>query len=116
MNKLGLITLVLFCGLLGAVAQILFKVAAKGLTFSLHSLLDWRLLTGMAAYALAMCLFLFALRFGQVSRLYPLIASSYIFVAVLAYVFLREHITSTTIIGIAFITLGITVLAWQVQR
>ena len=113
MPKLYLIPLVLFCALLGATAQILFKSTAKELHFSLALLLNWRLLTGMLLYGISMVLFLYALRFAAVSTLYPLIASSYIWAALMACYFLRERIAPPGIFGIAFIVIGVGLLAWQ---
>ena len=116
MHKGYLIALVLFCGFLGAVAQIFFKFAAKDLRLSFSVLLNWRLLLGMGLYLVAMVLFLYALRFGEVSRLYPLIASSYIWIAILAAILLRERVTPLTIAGILCIVLGIGILMWKTPQ
>lgn len=115
MPKYAVIALVLCCGLLGATAQILFKSASGQLALSLPGLLNPKLLGGIALYFVAMVLFLCALRFGDVSKLYPLIASSYVFAAILAHFVLHEKISAPTIAGIALVVLGITVLTTQVK-
>ena len=106
-NRFYLVGLVLFCGLLGATAQILFKSASRELTLSLLGLLNWKLLTGMVLYFIAMVLFIYALRQDNVSRLYPLIASSYIWAAILANRILHEPLPPFTIIGITLVVIGI---------
>lgn len=116
MHKSHLIMLVLFCGLLGACAQVMFKFAARDLTFSFQALLNWKFLVALGAYGIAMVLYLFALRHEDVSQLYPLIASSYVWAAVLAYFLLREQITVPSMVGIGLIVAGISVMAWQVQK
>ncbi len=115
MPKIYLVALVLFCGFLGALAQILFKSTAKDLHLSFTVLLNWRLLTGMLLYAISMVLFLYALRFAAVSSLYPLIASSYIWAALMASAFLKERIYPSGMIGIAFIVVGVSLLSWKLH-
>lgn len=116
-NKMWVVPLVLFCGLLGAVAQVLFKSASRNLTFSIAGVLtNWQLLLGMGLYLVAMILFWIALKQGNVSSLYPLIATSYIWTALLANRFLREKIDPATIIGIAFVVIGVGILSYRVTR
>jgi drug/metabolite transporter (DMT)-like permease len=113
MSKVSLVALVLFCGFLGASAQILFKSTAKDLHLSLSLLLNWRLLSGMLLYLVSMVLFLYALRFAAVSTLYPLIASSYIWAALLAYLVLHERLSLSGIFGIGCIVIGLGLLSWK---
>jgi drug/metabolite transporter (DMT)-like permease len=112
-SKLVPVIMVIFCGLLGATAQILFKAGCKDLTFSLRLLQNWRLFLGMGLYFVGMLIYLMALRHVDVSRLYPLIAFSYIWAALLAYYFLGERITPSTIVGILLVVAGVSVLTWR---
>lgn len=117
MSKFWVISIVLICGLLGAIAQVLFKAASRDLALTFTGIMtNWRLLTGISLYGVAMVLFWVALKQDNVSRLYPLIATSYIWAAVLANRFLGERIDVRTIIGIAFVVVGAGILSYQVSH
>ena len=112
-NKFIPIAMVLFCALLGAIAQIFFKTGSKQLSFSWQVFTNWPLMFGIFLYFISMLIYLVALRQMEVSRLYPFIASSYIWAAILASFFLGERLSAPTIIGISFVVVGISFLAWQ---
>lgn len=109
MNKVYLI--VIFCALLGGIAQLLLKQgsgSAKGLWGYINPLI----FAGLFLYGVSMLIYLWALPQGEVSVIYPLIACSYVFVLILATVFLKEHLTIWKIIG----SLGIVASVWVIVR
>jgi drug/metabolite transporter (DMT)-like permease len=109
MNKVYFI--VIFCALLGGIAQILLKQgsgAGKGLWAYVNAFVFF----GLFLYGVSMLIYLWALPQGEVSVLYPLIASSYIWVAILSAIFLKEHLTVWKILG----TLGIVLSIWVIVR
>ena len=78
------IGLVFCCTLLGAAAQILMKIGANnlvhpGLTGMITNL---PLMTGYCLYGLSTLLLVLALRDGELSLLYPVIALTYVWVTV----------------------------------
>jgi drug/metabolite transporter (DMT)-like permease len=106
-TKLWAILLVIFCGLLGGIGQILLKVGSNAMTSSpLSWILNLPLMGGMAIYGIAFVLFMIALKHGQISVLYPLIATSYVWVAIFANRFLDEPFEWTQWIGIGLILMG----------
>jgi len=107
MEKYILILFVAFCALLGATGQIFFKLGAPSAKLNFSLLTNYHLLLGLFLYALATVLFIFALKFGEVSFLYPIIATSYIWVMLFATLFLGEKVSAFNWFGVFLIISGI---------
>ncbi len=106
------IGLVFLCTILGAAAQILMK---KGSTQMDHFdvmqiVTNVPLFFGYALYGINTVLLMFALRDGELSKLYPIIALTYVWVTVLSMYFFNESLTLWKGIGIAIIVAGVSVL------
>lgn len=107
-TKLWVILLVLFCALLGAVGQVFFKLGSSTLKLDFYSLItNWKVIIGLVLYAAATVLFLIALRQGNLSILYPIIATSYIWVALFSVYFLHESFSLAKWLGVGLIVLGV---------
>lgn len=106
-----IILLVLFCALLGAFGQILFKLSSDKFALSLEGILfNWKFLLGATFYALSAALFVYALKFGNLSILYPIIATSYIWVSLFAHFLLGEPFPLYKSLGILMIIFGIGIV------
>jgi multidrug transporter EmrE-like cation transporter len=106
------LALVFVCTILGAAAQILMK---KGSTHMEHFdvmqiVTNVPLFFGYALYGINTVLLMFALRDGELSKLYPIIALTYVWVTVLSMYFFDEKLTFGKGIGIAIIVAGVSVL------
>ncbi|MEX2262589.1 MAG: hypothetical protein WD696_11595 [Bryobacteraceae bacterium] len=106
------IALVFCCTLLGAAAQILMKAGANVLTGPgpLGFLTNPALLAGYALYGLSTLLLVLALRDGELSILYPVIALTYVWVTICSRIFFRESVNPLKIVGISIIVIGVGVL------
>lgn len=103
--------LVLVCALMGALGQLLFKLGSTSVSLSLSSwITNWRIICGILIYGVSAVLFILALKFGPLSVLYPIVASSYIWVALLSARFLGEPLFLTKWIGIVLIIGGVTLI------
>lgn len=112
MTSLPTIFLVAFCALLGAIGQIFFKLGSKDFRLDLFSMItNWELFTGLAFYGIATLLFVYSLKNNNLSILYPIIASSYIWVTIFSMVFLGEQFALYKWIGILMIIGGITIIS-----
>ena len=109
------ILIVTVCALLSAVAQLLFKLASRTFSFNPASWLNVFLIAGLVLYAVVFFIFVWTLRHGDVSVLYPIMASSYIFVYLLALFFLHESITLARVVGVCLIVAGICAIT-QVKK
>ena len=103
--------LVFGCTILGAAAQMLMK---KGMMPADPTLLSYLtnipLIVGYALYGLSALLFTLALRDGELSRLYPVIALTYVWVTILSVPLLHETINLYKVVGITTIVIGVGVL------
>lgn len=109
--KISLILLVVFCALLGAIGQIFFKLSSKSFNFDIFSIMtNWKFLIGLFFYGIATILFIFALKQGNLSILYPIIATSYIWVTIFSVIFLKESFPLFKWFGILLIILAVWII------
>jgi multidrug transporter EmrE-like cation transporter len=113
------IGLVFFCTLIGAAAQVLFKIGAKALPMlgptailanPMIALRNTALLAGLSLYGLFTLLLVFALRDCELSIIYPAIALGYVLGTFLSLIFFRETMNPFKACGIATIVLGVMIL------
>lgn len=109
--------LVSLCTIFGAAAQILMKTgtrglpAAGGIADTIHGIFtNPYLFAGYAMYGISAVLLILALRHGELSILYPVIALTYVWVAILSVVIFHEHMPPMRIAGIATVVAGVAVL------
>jgi multidrug transporter EmrE-like cation transporter len=68
------------------------------------------LMAGYALYGMSTVLLVLALKDGELSLLYPVIALTYVWVTVLSFVLFRDNINPFKLAGITIIVVGVTVL------
>lgn len=109
-TKLWAIGLIVIVTLFTSLAQILFKFGAEMLPIVLTNKFIW---LGFLIYGLAALLMIIAFKGGEVSVLYPILATSYLWVTLL-YMYIYDQPISLfrwfgvflIIIGISYISLG----------
>ncbi len=112
------IFIVLACTLLVATAQYLIKLGANHLSHAglLATLIGIftipQLFAGYCLYAVFTVMFVYALRHGELSVLYPLIALGYVWVTITAVVAFHETMNPLKLAGLAVIIAGVAVLGW----
>ncbi|HKW96087.1 MAG TPA: EamA family transporter [Bryobacteraceae bacterium] len=106
------IILVFCCTILGAAAQMLMKVGLGNLSHPgvLGYVTSLPLLGGYSLYGLNTVLMVFALRDGELSILYPIIALTYVWVTILSVLFFHESLNFFKLLGIAIVVTGVAVL------
>jgi multidrug transporter EmrE-like cation transporter len=105
------VMLVIACTILGAAAQILMKVGMGHFQPNALALItNVPLLTGYVLYGINTLMMVLALREGELSMLYPIIAMTYVWVTLLSYALLGEKPNLYKNLGIAVIVLGVAVL------
>ncbi len=105
------IFLVFSCTILGAAAQLLIKNGMDHLVLAPFAVLtNISLIAGYGLYGLNTIMLVLALRDGELSQLYPIIAMTYVWVTLLSYTLLREHPNWYKNIGIATIVIGVAVI------
>jgi multidrug transporter EmrE-like cation transporter len=103
--------LVLACTVLGAAAQILMKIGMTHFSPQPIALLtNVPLVAGYTLYGINTVMLVLALRDGELSMLYPIIALTYVWVTLLSYFVLSEKPNLYKNVGIAIIVTGVAVL------
>ena len=112
-TKLSAALLVLFTTLLTSSAQLLWKKGSAALAFDFSGIItNYYLIGGLLLYVVGGALLILSLRGGEVSVLYPIIATSYIWVSLLSIRFLGEVMNNFKWIGISSIILGIILIGF----
>ncbi|HEV3198176.1 MAG TPA: hypothetical protein VGZ73_09720 [Bryobacteraceae bacterium] len=103
--------LVFACTILGAAAQILMKIGMAHFELNLAAIVtNVPLMAGYVLYGINTLMLVLALREGELSMLYPIIALTYVWVTLLSYVLLHEPPNLFKNLGIATIVFGVAVL------
>ena len=107
------ILLMIVCTIFTSSAQIFYKMGADRLQFNIISIItNWHIISGLILYGLGAVLVIIALRGGEVTVLYPIITSSYIWVSLGSVYFFGEKMNSFKWIGIFLIILGIIIITF----
>lgn len=112
------IYIVLACTLLVAIGQYLIKIGANRLSHAgllataIGIITVPQLFAGYCLYAVFTVMFVYALRHGELSILYPLIALGYVWVTIMAVVAFHETMNPMKIIGLLVIISGVAVLGF----
>lgn len=101
-----------FIGSMGAAG---LKAGAKRLTrgsLIVSTVTNWRLALGILAYLVSSVFFVFGLRRGELSVLYPLVSLGYLFTLLWSRVFFAEPFTRFKFVGVGLILIGVTLLGF----
>ncbi len=104
------IALVLVCTVFTSMAQILFKFASFSFSLDIVSIAtNYFFISGLVLYAVAAGLLIAALKRGELSVVYPVVATSYIWVSILSsMVFPTDAMTMMKWAGIFIIMAGVS--------
>jgi drug/metabolite transporter (DMT)-like permease len=112
-----IILLTALSAFIGSIGQLEFKRGADNLQFDIKLLLtNYHLILGVAVYFVSTILYVYALNKEQLSILYPIIATSYIWTTLFSKIFLKETVGLISWVGIFFILFGVTLIAAQAGR
>jgi len=112
-----IILLTALSAFIGSIGQLEFKRGAENLQFDIKMLLtNYHLILAVSIYALSTVLYVYALSKENLSILYPIIATSYIWTMLFSKIFLKEQVGLAGWAGVFFILLGVTLIATQAGR
>ena len=74
------------------------------------------LIAGYALYGINTLMMVLALKNGEMSMLYPIIALTYVWTTLASYTLLGEPSNVYKNVGIAIIVLGVAVMGWKGNR
>jgi multidrug transporter EmrE-like cation transporter len=107
------IALVFCCTILGAAAQILMKWGANNLAHPglIGMVTNMPLMAGYTLYGFSTVLLVLALKDGELSLLYPVIALTYVWVTALSFLIFHDKVNAFKVAGIVIIVAGVVVLS-----
>ncbi|HIH38978.1 EamA family transporter [Candidatus Woesearchaeota archaeon] len=112
-TKPAAILLIIITTLFTSIAQVLWKFGANKLQFTFLSIItNYQIWLGFLVYAVAALLLVLALKQGELSVLYPVIATSYLWVSLLSIYYFHETITTLKWAGILLILIGVTTIGF----
>lgn len=110
--------LILLGSSITAIGGIFLKSGARVLvlgrgpfTFVTSAALNGQLIIGLVCYVIPIILWIYLLRFHELSKLQPLLAVVYVITPILSIVFLRETVDLLRWVGIAFIIVGVGIVS-----
>jgi drug/metabolite transporter (DMT)-like permease len=107
-TKIWAICLMIITTFLTSIAQLFYKLASKNLELNLFSLItNYNLIIALTLYAIGAALTIIALKGGDLSVLYPIIATSYVWVGILSYFVFDESLNILRWLGILAIFFGV---------
>jgi drug/metabolite transporter (DMT)-like permease len=113
MSTTSAIGLVILGTLIGSWGALLFKKASVDFSFNpIKIIKNWKLMLGGFLYFVSTIPFLIAVKYGELSLLYPFVSISYIWVALLSMFFLKEKLNRWTWTGIFLIIAGVCLIGF----
>ena len=107
-TKFWAIALMAITTIFTSVAQVLYKTGADKLSFDILAIItNLPIIAGLMLYAMGAVLMIIALRGGELSVLYPIIATSYIWVGIMSFFFFNEALNVVRWLGIFAIFFGV---------
>jgi uncharacterized membrane protein len=99
----------ILAAILGAVGQYLFKIGSKTVSSNFISwVFNFKIVVAVILYCIVMFLFVFAFKLGgELTVLYPVYATTFIWAAIIGVLFLNEPMTISKAGGILLIILGV---------
>ncbi len=112
-TKIWAVALVVVCTLFTSTAQVFYKFGALKLP-SIFT--NWQLLAGLILYAFGAVILLISLKGGDLTILYPIIATSYIWVGLMSNYFFHEELNVLKWSGMALIIFGISLIGFGSKK
>ena len=110
-----LIILTIFNSMLMVTGQTLWKLGATGKEVNtlgqlLRLFLSPYVLAGLMVYAFASVLWIYILNKGELSYVYPIQSTAFIFALIIGTTIFKEQLTASKIIGVLVICLGVIII------
>lgn len=102
----------LICTLFTSAGQLFFKYGSKTFQWDVVELMtNYNLILGFILYGVGALMLVMALKFGNLSAIYPFVSLTFIWVMLISAWFLGEQINNLKIGAVVFIVLGVILIA-----
>ena len=103
------ILLIILCTIFTAIGQLLMKLGLNNLKLSFIGVItDYQLIIGLFLYLAGAVIMVYALKQAEFSVLYPFFSLSFVWVALLSVIVLKESLVLLQGLGILTILLGVS--------
>lgn len=111
MNELTAVLISIFATFIGAFGSLYLKMGSATLHRNLFLIVkNKKLLFGILLFVFASIFYIWALKYGRLSLLYPMSSLTYIWVCFLSLKFLGEKMNNYKWLGIVFIIVGVLLI------
>ncbi len=97
---------------LTATGQFLFKLGSANITPGWDLFHNWYLIAGFSIYGISAAILVVALKYGELSVLYPIISLSFVWVNIISFEFLGETLNNYKWAGVCLIILGVSCIGF----
>ena len=110
--RLKSIILVVVCTVFTALGQLFYKLSSTTFELDIIKLItNYNLILGLFFYFVGAMLLVLALKFGELSTVYPFVSLTFIWVFIIGIILFSELITPLKIIGTVVIIGGVSFIA-----
>lgn len=110
-TQMWAVGLILFSTIIGSFGSLFFKKGADKLSLSVKALFtNWMIPLGFVFYVSSAAVFVFSLKGGELSVLYPLVSLTYVWVCFLSINYLGERMNKMKWLGVVFIMAGVALI------
>ena len=106
MVELWVFALAVISTVFGALGSLFLKLVSKNLKVR-ELISNKSLFLGLFLFVLATIFIIFALKFGELSKVFPITSLTYVWVAVLSWKFLKEKMTKGKTAAFLLIVMGV---------
>jgi len=103
------IIIVILCTIFTSIGQVFLKIGSSRIS-NFISIFNLPLIVGLISYVLGAVLLIIALKYGDLSLIYPFIALSFIWVTLLSIYLFNEHVLLANWLGILCILFGVSLI------
>lgn len=105
------VLITIFATFLGGVASLLLKLGSANFRFNIIGILkNFKLILGFLLYGIASIIFIIALKYAELSLLYPIVSLSYVWACLLSMKFLNEKMNGIKWTGVLIIVIGVALI------
>lgn len=109
MNLLTAVLITIGLTFIGALGSLLLKIGSAKFKFNVLEILkNVPLIAGLCLYVAGSIIFMFVLKYADLSYLYPFISLSYVWACLLSIKFLNENMNFYKWISISLIIIGVS--------
>lgn len=108
----SVIAILTIASILAAFGQLFFKIGATGRVHPLE-FINIKILIGFILYGAGSALWVYAMSFEKLSRVYPFTALTFVLVMAISASYLDEKITANVFVGLICVLIGLALISYQ---